>query len=136
MPPATRYLRVVPDLPDLAVEHILNRVIGRTRLRNVDPTRFLRSTKERMRVEVADFHAIDDQRVVVKAGNERWSCDHPVSVRLFLHFHFRPAPEIQSDFRGVGSLHANLNSPGAVNSRILRSPDIRRSGLKAAWLLC
>src|SRR5207245_2204264 len=104
VPPATRYLRVVPDLPDLAVGRILNRVIGRTRLRNLDPTRFLGSTKERMRVEVADFHAIDDQRVVVKAGNERWSGNGPVSVLLFLHVHLRPAPEIQSDLHGVGSL--------------------------------
>src|SRR5205823_5898609 len=132
VPPATRYLRVVPDLPDLAVRHILNRVIGGTWLRNLDPARFLGSTKERMCVEIADFHAIDDQRVVVKAGYERRSRDGPVSVRLFLHIHLRPAPEIQPDLRGIGSLHANLYSPGAVNSRILRSPDIRRNGLKTA----
>jgi hypothetical protein len=80
----------------------------------------------------ADLGTIDDQGVIVKAGNERRSGNRPESVLLFLHVHFRATPEVQSDLRSIWGLHANLYSAGTVNTRILRCPDIRRRRLKIA----
>src|SRR5690349_10633687 len=89
-----------------------------------------------MSVGIADLRAVDDQRVIVKAGNERGSGDRPESILLLFHVDLRTAPEIQSHLRRIGSLHANLYSPGAVNPRILRCPHVGGGGLKIARFLC
>src|SRR5579863_7240401 len=132
VPPRPRHLRVVPDLANCSVRHILNRIIGRAWLRNFYATCRLTSSEEGVSVGIADLGTVDDQRVIVKTGNQRRSGDRPESVLLFLHVQFRTAPEVQADLRSVWSFHANLYSPGAVNPWILRGPDIRRRGLKTA----
>src|SRR5579872_1855417 len=136
MPPGSRDLRVVPDLPHRTVRHILNRIICRARLRNFNTTCWLTSSEEGMSVGIADLGAVDDQRVIVKTRNQRRSGNRPESVLLLLHVNFRAAPEVQSDLRSVRSFHANLYSPGAVNPWILRCPDVRGRGLKIIRLLC
>src|SRR5579863_1565312 len=132
MPPGSRHLRVVPDLPHGTVRHILRRIICRARLRNFYATCWLSASEEGVSVGIADLGAVDDQRVIVKTRNQRRSGNRPESVLLFLHVHFRAAPEVQADLRSIWSFHANLYSAGAVNPWILRCPDIRRRGLKTA----
>src|SRR5579864_5700534 len=132
MPPGSRHLRAVPNLPDLAVGHVLRRIICRARLRNFYATCRLSASEEGVSVGIADLGAVNNQGVIVKTGKKWGSGDGPESILLFLHVQFRTAPEVQSDFRSIRSFHANLYSAGAVHPWILRCPDIRRRGLKTA----
>ena len=135
VPPRSRHLRVVPNLTHLSVGHILNRIVSRTWLRNLHCTRVLASAKKRMTVGIADFRTINDQCVIVQAGNKRSCGDSPESVRLLLHIHFRSTPEIQLYLCGVGSFHTNLHSSSAIDPGIFRSPDIGLGGTKIVGLL-
>src|SRR5581483_5583035 len=136
VPPRSRHFRVVPDLANRAVRHILHRIISRARLRHFYTTCWFASSKEGMSVGIADLRSINNQGVVVKAGNQRRGRDGPESILLFLHVQFRTAPKVQSDFCSIWSFHANLYSAGAVNPRILRCPDVGRRGLKIPCFLC
>ena len=60
----------------------------------------------------------------MQPGHERLSDGTPDAVRLLHHVDFRPAPEVQPDFRSVGGLEADLDAPLAVDTRILRVPDV------------
>ena len=133
--PGAGHLRVVPDLAHLAVRHVLDVVVVDARLGDLDGARVLAAAEERVAALVVHLDAVDDQRVVVQAGRERRRRDRPDAVRLLHHVHLRPAPEVQADLRGLGSLEADLHSPGAVDARILGSPDVGRRGLEVDRLL-
>src|SRR5216117_3693508 len=117
--------------------HVLCRVVGRTKLRHLDCARVLASTKKSLTAEVAHLRSIDDYGVVVQSRNKGRRRDHPVAVRLFLHIHLRPAPEIHLDLRGVGSFETDLRPSRAVNSRVFSSPHICCGRIKSpascAW---
>ena len=61
--------------------------------------------------------------------------DRPEAVRLLRHVRLRPAPEVHPDFRGLGGLDPDLHPAGAVDTRILRSPDVGLGGLEVRRLL-
>src|SRR5205085_473055 len=134
--PVARHLRMIPDFAHLAVWHILNRIIGRTWLRNLYGTGVFAAAKKRLTPRVTDFRAINDECVVMQAGN-KWRCsERPKSIGLFGHFCFGVAPEIHSDFSSLGGFDTKLNPPRAINAGIVCSPHVGRSRLKIACLLC
>src|SRR5437762_13801000 len=96
----------------------------------------LAAAEECSAVRIADLGAINYQRVVVQAGDERWCRNRPEPIGLFFHVHFRTTPKIETDFSGVRGLHANLNSSGAVNLGKVCAPDVRFGGMELARLLC
>src|ERR1035441_8023004 len=99
--------------------NLLSRVVCRSRLRILNHACVLAAAIERIAAGVADFHAVDDQCVVAESWREGQRSDGPESVRLLLHIQFRPAPEIELDFRGVRSFHAELG-PGATDRKSTR----------------
>ena len=133
--PGAGHLRVVPDLAHLAVGHGPDRVVVRAGLRHFHGARVLAAAKERVTAGVAHLRAVDDQRVVVQAGHEGRRGDRPEAVRLLHHVHLRSAPEVEAEFRRVGSLDPDLDSAGTVDPRVLCSPDVGRGGTKVSRVL-
>ena len=135
VPPRPGRLRRVPDLADLSVRHVLDRVVVGARLRHLDGARVLAPAEERMAARVGELRAVDDHRVVVQAGNERRRDHRPEPVRLLLHVDLRPAPEVHPGLGGIGRLDADLDPAGAVHAGILGAPHVGLGRLELTGLL-
>ena len=85
---------------------------------------------------IAEFRAVDQQRVVMEARHERRGGRGPEAVRLLHHVQFGTAPEVHHDLGGARGLHPEFGPAAGVDARIRRAPNIGGGGLEPAGILC
>src|SRR5690349_9851655 len=125
MPPGAGDRRVVPDLAYLAMRHVLDGIVGRPGLGDLDHAGVARATEVGAATGVAGVDAIDVDHVVVQPGHDRRGRHGPVAVGLFLHVDLRAAPEVELHLGGVGRLDAHLHAAFRIDPRILGTQYVR-----------
>src|SRR3954468_11813730 len=124
MPPAVRDIGVVPDFAHLAVRYVLDGVVSRARLRDLDHAGVTRAAEKRAAAGVAGVDAVDVDHVIVQPGHEGRRGDGPEPVGLLFHGGLGAAPEIELYLGGLGRLDPHPHATGVVDLRVLGSPDV------------
>ena len=112
------------------MRHVLGQIVVGACFGDFNRARPFAAAKVGRASGIAEFSAIDDDCVVMKAGRHGLCRKSPIPVGLLLHVGFFAAPEIDPHLRRIGRLEANLDTRVAIDLRVLGVENVGGSWLE------